>query len=478
MNEPQQPFDDDQFIPVEYTELIRQSYAEQGGYSMPAIDKTALMVNRALAVSVSDDLVKEYHDDDTVDDNFVRIFVRQTIDYGYILTDEAPREWTADNLFQAMGMTLGYLEVAPEFAGMLINLLESITKNLVARGLMPADFFTPDVRAWLMETVPQYLEDLDESMDEPMDESEIEVMERLMDDLGLEISPEDLMETNVDVAQDTSVDDDDLRVKFFFEVLNASGIPDLYQQHRSIKPAVKKHLAYLGTHQELLVLTVMYASAMREWLETQIEMGDWSHTDFVVRDFFDDVNGMFLQDVITIENDAEVIHYTAELKALISGVLAQEPEPMAYVAEQVLSELPAAENLQRGFITALRDRDQLTGEGLDVAESILKIVLDTIAVKTDADIATLPVEAATQVLIEKFHTFDLFGLDGFEFVDDVIIEFVRWLAERGLVSDAVVDRWGNAIEAAQLPRYMYALVADVQDYLHLNEVGQTVSPIY
>ena len=115
---------------------------------------------------------------------------------------------------------------------------------------------------------------------------------------------------------------------------------------------------------------------------------------------------------------------------------------------------------------------------MEVAESILKIVLDTIAVKTDADIATLPVEAATQVLIEKFHTFDLFGLDGFEFVDDVIIEFVRWLAERGLVSNAVVDRWGNAIEAAQLPRYMYALVADVQDYLHLNEVGQTVSPIY
>ncbi|MBU8909614.1 hypothetical protein, partial [Desertibacillus haloalkaliphilus] len=103
---------------------------------LPPIDQTALMINRALAVSVSDDLVKKYHDNKQVDDDFVNIFVRQTVDYAFILTNEVPNNWTPDNLFQAMGMTLGYLEVDRQYTGLLVELMEAIVENLVERGLI------------------------------------------------------------------------------------------------------------------------------------------------------------------------------------------------------------------------------------------------------------------------------------------------------------------------------------------------------
>lgn len=48
------------------------------------------------------------------------------------------------------------------------------------------------------------------------------------------------------------------------------------------------------------------------------EMGDWSHTHFRQKEaisFDEDVKRQAAPDVITIENDAEAVHYT-ELKAL------------------------------------------------------------------------------------------------------------------------------------------------------------------
>ncbi|CCF30190.1 hypothetical protein [Weissella confusa] len=476
MDESEMPFDADNFIPADYAELIRQSYAKQGGLVLPPIDQTALMINRALAVSVSDDLVKKYHDNKQVDDDFVNIFVRQTVDYAFILTNEVPNNWTPDNLFQAMGMTLGYLEVDRQYTGLLVELMEAIVENLVERGLIRDSFFTPDVRAWLMETVPEYLNDLEESIDEPLDDEEVELMQNLMTELGLEVTEDELRETNVDFAQDTTTDDDDLHVKFFFEVLNDSGIPALYKQHRSIQPVIKKHIAYLKEHQELLVLTVVYVAPMREWLETQIEMGDWADTQYAVRDFFDGLNGLFLQDVVTVSENDERIHYTAELQALITGILAHEPDELAYSGDD--GDVPDYDDAIHDFMTDLVNRDELTPEGLETAQAIISMVLDEIAVKTHASLPAITPDKLGQVLRQKFQTFDLFGLDGFEFVDDIVIEFARWAAAQDLMPKANVLKWGKAIETVQFDRYAYALIVDAANKLEMVEIGQDMPAIY
>ena len=265
-------------------------------------------------------------------------------------------------------------------------------------------------------------------------------------------------------------------MKFFFEVLNDSGIPALYKQHRSIQPVIKKHIAYLKEHQELLVLTVVYVAPMREWLETQIEMGDWADTQYAVRDFFDGLNGLFLQDVVTVSENDERIHYTAELQALITGILAHEPDELAYSGDD--GNVPEYDDAIHDFMTDLVNRDELTPEGLETAQAIISMVLDELAVKTHASLPAITPDMLGQVLRQKFQTFDLFGLDGFEFVDDIVIEFARWAAAQDLMPKANVLKWGKAIETVQFDRYAYALIADAANKLEMVEIGQDMPAIY
>ena len=72
----------------------------------------------------------------------------------------------------------------------------------------------------------------------------------------------------------------------------------------------------------------------------------------------------------------------------------------------------------------------------------------------------------------------MFGLDGFEFVDDIVIEFARWAAAQDLMPKANVLKWGKAIETVQFDRYAYALIVDAANKLEMVEIGQDMPAIY
>ena len=175
------------------------------------------------------------------------------------------------------------------------------------------------------------------------------------------------------------------------------------------------------------------------------------------------------------END-ERIHYTAELQALITGILAHEPDELAYSGAD--GEVPDYDDTIHGFMTDLVDRDELTPEGLETAQAIISMVLDELAVKTQASLEAITPDMLGRVLRQKFQTFDLFGLDGFEFVDDIVIEFARWAASQDLMPKANVLKWGKAIETVQFDRYAYALIVDAANKLEMVEIGQDMPAIY
>jgi len=454
----QQPFDDNNFIPIDYTDVIRATYAEQNNLQLPKIDQQRLLKNRMVAEIISDELVKEYQNNQYIENDFVSIFTRQVLDFAYIISDESPAKWTDDTLIQAMGLTLGSLVIDVGHAELVVSLLESIMAKLIIHELNSNVMSSTETHQMLEDIVPKYLQ-------EAADIYNVN-----------DIEEDDEAFDGEDDNQETSLVD--LKTKYFFEVLNASGVLDLYEHHHSIRPVIKKHISFLGDHPELLVLTILYAPSMREWLEMQLEMGDWSEMNYTISDFFVGVNSMFLQDVITTNKESEMIHYTEELKALINGMLVTTPPALMVQSFGLLVTGDEMRETINQFITNLVSLDQLTDDGLNLAQDIIYNLVQEIYNQTFATFNKWTMPMISTVLVHQFQTFDVVGVDGFEFVDDIVLEFARWLGEQKLISASQVKIWEEAVERAQLPRYQYALLADIQDYLSPYRTGNTVMPIY
>lgn len=455
----QLPFDNNNFIPIDDTDLYREMYAIQNQIHLPKINQEQLLKNRLVAEMISAEVVEEYRNDEPESVDFVTIFIHHVVDFAYIISDKMADKWTVDILLQAMGLTLDRLVMKKSYTELFMTLLESIMQKLVVHNLNTNLTVSDEAKPQLEDTILQYLQKAAKEYGGYEEDLSTEDDEELDDEV----------ESNLNLA--------DLKAKYFFEVLNASGVLDLYQQHHSIRPVIKKHIAFLGDHPELLALTILYAPAMRDWLEMQVELGDWSDMDYTISDFFSGVNSMFLQDVIASDHHSEMIYYTNELKALINGMLVTTPPELMAQSSIVLTTGSEMSTILKRYIENLDNQDQLTTEGLNLAQDIIYNIVAELFNKTFITFDKWTVPMISTVIIHQFHTFDTVGVDGFEFVDEIVIDFARWLHQQNLISASQVNDWEKAVEFAQLPRYRYALLADAQDYLKNYQINTMVRPI-